>query len=373
MTPVPLAGQPGFSYTATFTDIPNWTNDFTSAPTTCAAAVLVTFTAADQCGNTVTTQAEIQINDNIAPEIPAIPADLVLGCGDEIPSGQMLTAIDACSGEVEATPVDSEIIGECPGSRIITRVWTFTDGCNNTVSASQTITISDTTAPVFTFVPEDITAECGTAPAFGIPVASDACGGAIDLSFTDATVPGSCSGSSIITRTWTATDACNNQATASQTVSLTDATAPVITTPASNIEITCADGTDQLAAWLASNGGAVAVDACSDIVWTNDYDGQTGSCGTAITVTFTATDGCGNSSTTAADFTIIDTVAPVAPVAPETLTVDCATAVPAPATLTATDACSGEITATGIDVVTPGNCANNFTIVRTWTFTDQCG
>ena len=47
--------------------------------------------------------------------------------------------------------------------------------------------------------------------------------------------------------------------------------------------------------------------------------------------------------------------------------------VPMPIDLTAVDNCDGDITVSPIDELTPGSCANNFTIVRTWTFTDVCG
>jgi len=49
--------------------------------------------------------------------------------------------------------------GDCP--RVITRVWTATDRCGNSVSATQTITVVDTMAPVLQGVPPDVALECG--------------------------------------------------------------------------------------------------------------------------------------------------------------------------------------------------------------------
>ena len=67
-----------------------------------------------------------------------------------------------------------------------------------------------------------------------------------------------------------------------------------------------------LDAWLASNGGATATDACSGVTWSNDFDALSDDCGAtgAATVTFTATDDCGNATSTTATFTIEDTTAP---------------------------------------------------------------
>ena len=42
------------------------------------------------------------------------------------------------------------------------------------------------------------------------------------------TTPGDCAGEYSVTRTWTATDACGNTSTASQTINVIDVTAPVI-------------------------------------------------------------------------------------------------------------------------------------------------
>ena len=69
-------------------------------------------------------------------------------------------------------------------------------------------------------------------------------------------------------------------------------------TAASNETVEC-DGMgnmDALNAWLESNGGAMASDACSVVLWSHDYDALSDDCGAtgSATVTFTATDDCGN-------------------------------------------------------------------------------
>lgn len=66
--------------------------------------------------------------------------------------------------------------GICP--QVIQRVWSATDAIGNTVSATQTITVVDTTPPVLAGVPEDMTIECGEAePVPPVVTAYDTCGG----------------------------------------------------------------------------------------------------------------------------------------------------------------------------------------------------
>ena len=69
------------------------------------------------------------------------------------------TATDNC-GEVTITVEEETTPGACAGDYVITRTFTATDDCGNATSATQTITIVDTTAPAFVFIPSDYTAEC---------------------------------------------------------------------------------------------------------------------------------------------------------------------------------------------------------------------
>src|SRR5439155_17906850 len=107
--------------------------------------------------------------------------------------------------------------GACAGSYSVTRTWTAADACNNRSTASQTINVTDTTAPLISTLPGPRTIQCPASPSFATPIATDAGDAAPSLSFADVTTPGTCPQSYSVTRTWTAADACNNRSTASQT------------------------------------------------------------------------------------------------------------------------------------------------------------
>ena len=358
----------GSSFTLTSADV--------TTPGACANSYSVTRTwiATDACGNVSTASQTIIVQDNTPPVISQLPTASTISC-PATPQWTTPTATDTCSGNVTLTSVDATTPGACAGSYSVTRTWTATDACGNTATASQVINVTDTTAPVIAPLPVASTINCPAQPEFAVATAIDACGSTFTLTSADVTTPGSCAGNYSVTRTWTATDACGNASTATQTINVQDITAPTITAEAQNITVQC-DGTGNtgaVTAWLNIHGGATATDACSTVAWTNNFNALSSDCSAAVTVIFTATDGCGNASATSATFTVQDTTAPVAPQAPAAVNVVCASDVPANISLTATDNCAGEITVQGVDVVTPGNCANSFVVTRTWTFTDACG
>ena len=74
-------------------------------------------------------------------------------------SSRTQPASDNC-GEVTIEEVSETIAGDCAGSYTIVRTFTATDDAGNNTSATQTITVEDTTAPEFPSVPDDYTAEC---------------------------------------------------------------------------------------------------------------------------------------------------------------------------------------------------------------------
>jgi gliding motility-associated-like protein len=350
----------GSAFTLTFADVT--TNGL------CAGSYSVTrtWTATDACNNTSTASQTITVQDVTAPVIAALPAPSTINCPD-VPVFEVATAMDACGSAFTLTFADVITNGPCAGSYSTTRTWTATDACNNTSTATQTITVQDVTAPVIAALPAPSTINCPDVPVFEVATAMDACGSAFTLTFADATTSGTCAGSYSITRTWTATDACNNTSTASQTITVQDITAPVIAALPAPTTINC-PATPNFAV-------ATATDACGSAFTLTFADATTyGLCAGAYstTRTWTATDACGNTSTASQTINVQDLTAPVIAALPAPSTINCPD-VPVFEVATAMDACGSAFTLTFTDATTTGTCAGSYSTTRTWTATDACG
>ena len=111
--------------------------------------IVRTFTATDACGNSSDFVHTTSIYDDLQPVFTFVPADYTAECSEEHPM-ESTTATDNC-GEVVITVEEITNAGACAGDYVITRTFTATDDCGNATSATQTITIIDTTAPEFTY------------------------------------------------------------------------------------------------------------------------------------------------------------------------------------------------------------------------------
>src|SRR5690606_9953809 len=142
-------------------------------------------------------------NDTVAPVFAALPETSTISCPATAEFAQA-SASDNCAGDVTLTFEDATTEGECAGSYSITRTWTATDSCGNSATATQTINVQDTTAPVIAQLPAASTISCPAAPEFAQATATDTCSDEVTLTFADVTTDGACEGSYSITRTWTA-------------------------------------------------------------------------------------------------------------------------------------------------------------------------
>ncbi len=338
-----------------------------SVTTNCGSTRVIarTWTATDACNNTASCLQTITVRDTVKPTITC-PPNVVLECpaadtGTNVTGAA--TASDGC-GAVTVTYSDS-VTTNCGATKVIARTWTASDACGNSSSCVQTITVRDTTPPTIT-CPPNLTLECPavtTTNATGVATAQDGCG-AVTITFSDL-VTTNCGGTKTISRTWRATDACNNSASCVQTLTVRDTIKPTITCPP-DVTLECGASTAP-----SATGTATAQDGCSAA--TVSYtDAVSTLCGGSkvITRTWTATDGCGYSASCVQAINVRDTTPP-AIVCPPDRTVDTGQnwSFDAP---TATDTCGG-VTVRVLGTVTNATGSNTFVVTRTWEAADQCG
>jgi hypothetical protein len=339
--------------------------------TNCGAArvILRTWTATDACGNTSTCVQTITVRDTTPPNITC-PTNVVLECPADTSTNHTgaAVAIDGC-GNTTISYLDS-VTNLCGGTKIISRTWTAADACGNKASCIQTITVVDTTPPVIT-CPADVVLECPATDTStnvtGAATAVDGCG-AVTIKFSDAVVT-NCGAARVITRTWTATDACGNKVTCAQKITVQDTTPPTIVCP-TNVVLECPATNSS----PSLTGTATATDGCGSVSIAFS-DSVSTNCGAARTIsrTWTATDACGNKSSCVQTITVRDTTPPSI-TCPANLTLECPatnTSTNLTGTATATDGC-GAVTLRYSDSVTT-NCGAARVIQRMWTATDACG
>jgi len=141
------------------------------------------------------------------------------------------------SGSTTGQTVDVDADFVCPGSYTVMLTVTDTIGCSS--NCDLTVSVSDSDAPVISGVGADASISCPGTPVFSNPTASDNCDDNPTITHSDVTTPGNCPQEYSVTRTWTATDACGNSATASQTISVYDNTPPVISGVGADGSVEC--------------------------------------------------------------------------------------------------------------------------------------
>jgi gliding motility-associated-like protein len=334
-----------------------------NAPSTYPIGVtVVTWTATDASGNASTATQTVTVND-VTPPVVTAPANItvssITGCNAQNVNIGAPVYSDNCS----VVSVTNNAPASFPSGNT-TVTWTVTDASGNSTTASQTVTVSDQTAPTIV-APSNITTVtdlgcAATGIPLGSPITSDNCSAVTVTNNAPSSFP---IGTTVIT--WTATDASGNATSALQSVTVNDAIAPTVTAPA-NVTVLPNNGCSAI---NVNIGTPQFSDNCSVISVTNNAPSTFPAGGT--TVTWTVTDASGNSTTTQQTVTVIDQIAPT---------------IVAPSAVTATT--SAGCTATGVVLGTPvaiDNCSavtvtNNApttypigTTVVTWTATDAAG
>ncbi|MFN0030826.1 MAG: T9SS type A sorting domain-containing protein, partial [Flavobacteriales bacterium] len=326
----------------------------------CYTWIHQTYTATDDCGNSTTVVRNINIIDTTAPVLEEAPADATVECSD-IPAAAVLNATDNCDEEVEVGYNEAFVpVDEC--SYQLVRTWVAIDECGNTDTESQTLTVTDTTAPVLTGEDSELTLECNIAPSIIAPTATDNCDEDVTIVPSSETFPGVCENAWTTVHTFTAYDNCGNSAVRIYTFHFQDTTDPTFDNMPENMTVECDE--------IPEPEEVTASDNCDDEVEVEYTQSSTDGCPYTITRTWVATDNCENTSIYSQVITVIDETAPVITTELENSTIQCGE-IPAPAVVEATDNCDDDVTVTHNDVVTSDGCP--YTVVRTYTATDNCG
>ena len=188
-----------------------------------------TFTATDSANNSASAVQTITVADGTAPTISAPPAVTVgtgpgaVSCDANISNATLGSAVasDNCGG---VTVTRSPSGNTFPvGTTTVT--WTATDAVGNTATATQAVTVNDTTPPVISapanvvvYLPLNSTATSRVVNYPNPATATDNCGGSISIGYSPAS--GSVFPVGPSTVTVTATDSHNNSSTATFTVTV---------------------------------------------------------------------------------------------------------------------------------------------------------
>ena len=164
-------------------------------------------------------------------------------------------------------------------------------------------------------------------------------------------------------RMYTAVDECGNADSLEQFISVIDTIAPILTVPA--------DYTAECDEVLVYDE-ASASDNCSGATITETRDTIAGDCPQSFSIvrTFTAADNCDNETVLTQTITVEDTTAPELTI-PEDYTAECSDEHPLE-DASATDNC-GEVVIELVTDTLAGDCAQAYTVTRTFTATDECG
>ncbi len=187
--------------------------------TPCDSTIIRTWTASDNCGNTSLCTQTITKKDNVAPVITC-PANVSVACNSSTaPSvtGQA-NSTDNCQSNIIITFFDTKSGTLCDST--IIRTWTASDNCGNISSCTQTITKKDNVAPVIA-CPANISVACNsstTTSVTGQASATSGCPGEVNITYSDQKMILVCD--TVIKRTWTVQDKCNNTASCVQNITL---------------------------------------------------------------------------------------------------------------------------------------------------------
>lgn len=350
------------------------------------------WTAEDCCGNKATARQVVHVADRTPPELVLAAYNASQECG---PAGASPPAVqstsDACSASAPVFAGPVLVARDSSNACAVRETYGYnaTDECWNTREANATITLVDSTAPSISGVPGDVdfvSCDAAELPGAGEPSCTDSCqtGLSPSLSAANTTFPGACPGEYDVTRTWTCSDSCGNDAEqVVQTLRVRDRAPPSfnVTLPGP-LTIECDDNSTV----VPPASALTAVDACDPdvpsaeanvtVVRVPNADGLTCRFNYTEVRRWVTADCAGNEVRHEQNITHQDSTPPVINVteAPDAV-VSCMDEFVAlyPAKACGSDACGNVTVAVCQTVERSGVCRDRAVFTRTYTVTDECG
>ncbi|MEZ4897763.1 MAG: hypothetical protein R2806_13050 [Saprospiraceae bacterium] len=268
----------------------------------CGYQITKKWYAIDNCGNVSDTAYQtVTVIDQVSPVLFPL-MDKIIDCGETFQWNTPM-GTDNCDENLEynGDEITNEVL-EC-GYRL-TRTWYAIDDCGNTSNkVTQSISVIDQTPPTINALP-DLTINCGEAPQWDLPTASDNCDENIQFESKIYRISGDCANSWV--RSWVAIDHCQNVSdSVKQTAIIIDEEEPNIDEPEDKT-IYCGEEI----VWdepTAEDNCDVDVEIIASQVEREDLN-----CGYILTRSWIAVDNCGNETDPVwQTITVIDTEAPV--------------------------------------------------------------
>jgi subtilisin-like proprotein convertase family protein len=335
---------------------PTWTHSDVVDLSGCnnTGTITRTFTADDGNGNTNSSCVQvITVEDTEVPVITGFNDPTEYCSFTDIPRYDYNAFVAAARGFNKPDPDDNcgldissftflslNVIGNCnanPNGPEVVETYQIADNCGNIDTAIVTFIINDTQGPIWDNNPPiaDVTVNCednNSSVALGTPAFSDNCSATLTESQTSTqrNDPADCSFYNYtISRTFTVTDICGNSISHTQTITVQDTTAPVITC-FSNLPPSQVVDTDAGECFATIGSGRLfvrAIENCPATDLTYTYDVTELSTGTVTSysgsdaagqygkgdwkIEFFVTDPCGNSDMCVQTFTVEDNEAPM--------------------------------------------------------------
>jgi hypothetical protein len=345
------------------------------------------WTTTDLVGNTDVVTQELEGADVTPPTISPMPSNLTT-TADNIPIAPVVNATDDMDGVVTAY-YTQEILEEgcyvhpnCSEvNYTIHRNWWSIDECGNEMDINIYIDIVPPTPPPELTIPPNMTIECDQLLTYDSAqsIADDlALLYNATVTFDVQNVPGDCPNEFTIIQTYEATFPDNRVSSGSRYISVVDTTGPVFdpNTPTAII-LECGNGMDVDTIVVTDNCYNETEDGPDGIILylASEVELPSNTTTQYLVRTYVAVDECGNTASFVQYVTIMDTQPPYfTDPLPGNISWPCdANGLPLFPDIGGDDVCSDELYLDAYENITEYGCGPEYTVVRTWRYTDLSG